>query len=154
MADQTSGDTTVANRERRLAERFLEDEALRGDLDDATWQPVQDWLLRACGRVAAATASQDDRTAHLVLEKSGRRLRDIGRTLAGALAAPQMAPSLEEALAPLVVLLGPPLVTPKQAKGAAMRIQKAARIAAATHLSPSETASRVVAALEDAGQPT
>ena len=36
-----------ARREQRLAERFLENEALRGDLDDADLAAVQDWLLAA-----------------------------------------------------------------------------------------------------------
>ena len=47
----------VADRERRIAERLLEDEALRGDLDDATWQPVQGWLLARVRLLATSTAA-------------------------------------------------------------------------------------------------
>lgn len=67
----------VAARERRLAERLLEDERLRGDLDDEAWQPIQDWLLQGAALVAAATSGLDDATANDVLDEASRVLRQL-----------------------------------------------------------------------------
>jgi hypothetical protein len=61
---------SVADRERSLAERWLEDESLHGDLDDQTWQPIQDWLLAVATRVATATAGQDDAAAQALLDRA------------------------------------------------------------------------------------
>ena len=70
---------SVAIRERRLAERLLEDEALRGDLDDATWQPIQDWLLAEAARLATATEGLDDAAAAAVLDRAQVTLRARAR---------------------------------------------------------------------------
>lgn len=75
----------VAAREQGLAERFLEDERLRGVLDDATWQPLQDWLLRAAHTVAAATADLNDALAEELLDEGSSQAREIARVLADLL---------------------------------------------------------------------
>ena len=66
----------VEAREQRLAERLLEDEALRGDLEDDAWQPVQTWLLEQVGQLAATTAGLNDSAAQVVLDDGEARLRD------------------------------------------------------------------------------
>ena len=76
---------SVAARERSLAERWLEDESLRGDLDDQTWQPIQDWLLALASRLASTTAGQDDATAQPLLDEAQAAGAALVRTLADAL---------------------------------------------------------------------
>lgn len=80
-------DSRVADRERRIAERLLEDEALRGDLDDATWQPIQDWLLARVHHLAASTAPLEDTAAESALESGAGLLRNAAGTLVSALEA-------------------------------------------------------------------
>src|SRR5215207_4883523 len=75
----------VLSRERRLAERFLEDEALRGDLDDATWQPLQGWLLAVIRRLAASTEGLGDDAAQPILDAGQARLRPVVAELADVL---------------------------------------------------------------------
>lgn len=71
----------VAARERRLAERLLEDERLRRGLDDETWQPIQDWLLQGATLAAAATSGLSDAAADDVLDQASRVLRELARLL-------------------------------------------------------------------------
>jgi hypothetical protein len=76
---------SVEAREQRLAERFLEDEALRGELEDDAWQPVQDWLLGQVKQLAASTAGLDDSSAQAVLDDAETRLRDAAAQRVSAL---------------------------------------------------------------------
>jgi hypothetical protein len=115
QAPTVSPPPSVANRERSLAERWLEDESLRGELDDQTWQPIQDWLLRAASRVAAATAGQDDATAQPLLDQAHAAGTGLARTLAEALG-PDVSPAdLGRHLEPLNQDLRPPIVEPDRA---------------------------------------
>src|SRR5829696_7488123 len=64
---ETSGSTDAVFLERptdprteRLAERLMEDEALRGNLEDVAWQPIQDWALELLGDLARRTKNLDD----------------------------------------------------------------------------------------------
>ncbi len=77
--------SSVQQREERLAERLLDDEALRGSLDDATFQPIQDWLLVEAARLAASTDGLDDATAAPLLDRGLRTLREAARTRVAAL---------------------------------------------------------------------
>jgi hypothetical protein len=95
----------VPAREQRLAERLLEDEALRRDLDDATWQPLQDWLLEAARRVAQTTGDLDDAAANEVLDQGQSSLRRMVQVLGQALADGTAAPSFPEAIAEVASLL-------------------------------------------------
>jgi hypothetical protein len=140
----------VTDRERSLAERWLEDESLRGDLDDDTWQPIQDWLLAVAAHVAAATAGLDDAAAQATLDQAQAAGKAVAQTLADALA-PEAAPTdLGSRLEALHHELRAPLVEPRRAP----RVHAALRAAVAelshgTAASPT-IAGRLVAAL-DAG---
>jgi hypothetical protein len=140
----------VADRERSLAERWLEDESLRGDLDDQTWQPIQDWLLAVAARVAAATAGQDDATAQPLLDRAHAAGAALARTLAEALG-PGAAPAdLGRHLEPLHREVQSPIVE----RDRAPRVHAALRAAVAelSHGTPDSPtmAARLTAAL-DAG---
>lgn len=78
-AQADPGAEAIAAREERLAERFLEDEALRGNLDGATWQPLQEWLLAAVHRLADSTRGLDDAAAEPLLERGSAALRREAR---------------------------------------------------------------------------
>jgi hypothetical protein len=84
---QAAGQTPVTERYRRLAERFLEDEALRGDLEDAAWQPIQDRLLREAEQLAASTADMDDAQARPILDRGQARIRQRAAEMVAAAAA-------------------------------------------------------------------
>jgi hypothetical protein len=101
---------STADRERRLAEQWLEDEALRGDLDDATWQPIQDWLLAVASRAAAATAGQDDAEAEPVLDSVRADVKALASTLTDALQAGTGATDFAPQLEALHHHLRPPVV--------------------------------------------
>jgi hypothetical protein len=75
----------VSDRERALAEAWLDDEMLRDDLDDDTWQPIQDWLLRTARRVASLTTGLDDTSAQPLLDQARATARAIVLTLADIL---------------------------------------------------------------------
>jgi hypothetical protein len=113
---QTPGADAIAARERTLAERLLEDEALRGDLDDATWQPIQDWMLVQAHRIAAATTGMDDAAAQPVLDNGQAALRQVATTLADALAAGTTSPNFAQRIEPLHKQVRPPLVDAARAR--------------------------------------
>jgi hypothetical protein len=144
----------VADRERSLAERWLEDESLRGDLDDQTWQPIQDWLLVLAARVATATAGQDEATAQPLLDQAQAVGTALARALVEALGADGSPADLGHHLEPLHQELRPPIVEPDRAA----RVDAALRAAVAelSH-SPAEgplMAARLTAALEAGVTPT
>ena len=145
---------SVADRERSLAERWLEDESLRGNLDDQTWQPIQDWLLVVAARVATATAGQDEATAQPLLDQAQAVGRAVARILAEALGTDGSPADLGRYLEPLHQELRPPVVEPDRVA----RVDAALRAAVAelSH-SPAEgpmRAARLTAALEAGVTPT
>jgi hypothetical protein len=145
---------SVADRERSLAERWLEDESLRGDLDDQTWQPIQNWLLVVAARVATATASQDEATAQPLLDQAQAVGTVLARILAEALGTAVSPADLGHHLEPLHQELRSPIVEPDRAAhvDAALR----AAVADLSH-SPAEgpmMAARLTAALEAGVTPT
>ena len=145
---------SVANRERSLAERWLEDESLRGNLDDQTWQPIQDWLLGVAARVATATAGQDEATAQPLLDQAHAVGTAVARILAEALGTDGSPADLAHHLEPLHRELRPPIVEPDRAS----RVHAALR-AAVSELSHSPAegpmrAARLTAALEAGVAPT
>ena len=144
----------MADRERSLAERWLEDESLRGDLDDQTWQPIQDWLLVLAARVATATAGQDEATAQPLLDQAQAVGTALARALVEALGADGSPADLGHHLERLHQHLRPPIVEPDRAA----RVDAALRAAVAelSH-SPAEgpmLAARLTAALEAGVTPT
>lgn len=84
--DPLLADPAVDAREKRLAEWLLEDERLRGDLDDDTWQPIQDWLLVEARRLAAETAGLSEEQADAALARAREDLRGAAFTLVDAAA--------------------------------------------------------------------
>lgn len=146
-------DARVAERERRLAERLLERESLRGALDDATWQPIQDWLLRTAGRLAAATAGLDEPAAEPALDRGEAALMEVAAILASALDldAGTTGPALAQRLEPLPRALVPPLVDARHARAVHARLRAATRQLAARPEPAPTAAARLVAALEPGG---
>ena len=145
-------DTRAANRERRIAERLLEDEALRGDLDDATWQPIQDWLLARVHHLAASTAALEDTAAESALEDGAGRLRNAAGTLVSALEAAGTAEAATR-LESIHPSLRPPLIDPDveaQAVSGALRV--AARAIAQPAVDPAAAAAQLVGALSARGK--
>ena len=140
----------LASRGQRLAERLLEDEALRDDLDDATWQPIQDWLLAVVRRVAASTVGLDDAAAQPVLDDAQARLRSAVTTLTDALGAGPGAGDFAQRLEPLHGELQPPIVEAARARRVHAALRSAARELAAEGADPASAAARLVGAL-DAG---
>ena len=140
----------LASREQRLAERLLEDEALRDDLDDATWQPIQDWLLAAVRRVASSTVALDDAAAQPVLDDGQARLRSVVTTLTDALTAGPGAGDFARRLEPLHGELQPPIVEAERARRVHAALRSAARELAAERADPATAAARLAGAL-DAG---
>jgi hypothetical protein len=141
-----------ADRARALAERWLEDESLRGDLDDQTWQPIQDWLLAVAARVGSATAGQDDASAQRLLDQAQVVGTALARTLAG-MCGPGVSPNdFGQYLEPLRAELRAPIVEPGRAATVQAAVQ--ATLAALSHASADgpTRAARLTAAL-DAGLP-
>lgn len=140
----------MLGRERRLAERFLEDEALRGDLDDATWQPLQDWLLTVITRLAASTKGLGDDAAQPLLDAGQARLRPIVAELAEALSDGTGEPKFAERLAAVAERLQPPLVEPADAAATAAALRAAAEELASAQADGPTAAGRLVAVLTGA----
>jgi hypothetical protein len=139
-----------ADRARALAERWLEDESLRGDLDDQTWQPIQDWLLAVAARVGSTTAGRDDATAQPLLDQAQLVGTALARTLAGMLG-PGVSPnSVGRYLEPMLSELRPPIVEPERAAAVQAAVQ--ATLADLSYVSADgpTKAARLTAAL-DAG---
>lgn len=69
---------------RRIAEPLLEDERLRGDLDDAAFQPLLDWALAAAERCAARAARSPNALGQIeVCSGQLRRLLRLASRAAG-----------------------------------------------------------------------
>jgi hypothetical protein len=141
----------VRRREQRLAERFLEDEALRAGLDDATWQPLQDWLLVVITRLAASTRSLGDDAAQPTLDAGQARLRQVVAELAEVLSDGTGSPKFAERLAAVAERLQPPLVEPADAAATIAALRAAADELASTRADGPTAAGRLVAVLNGAG---
>jgi len=141
----------LPGREQRLAERLLEDEALRGDLDDATWQPIQDWLLAVVKRVAASTAGLDDTAAQPILDQAQARLRAAVVALGEALAAGPAAPDFIQRLEAVQGELRPPIVDGARAGQARSALRSVAVDVAGAGADRATAAQRLVSAIELGG---
>jgi hypothetical protein len=138
----------VAARQRALAERLLDDERLRGDLDDATWAPIQDWLLRVAGRVAARTDGLGDAAAQPVLDQAWHVLTALVGALTSALAVETASAEFASRVASLAPDLQPPVVDAAAAPHVGEALRQAARQLTAARADGPTAAARLVAALE------
>ena len=138
----------IAARERSLAERLLEDETLRGDLDDETWAPVQDWLLRMAARAAAGTDGLDETAAQAVLDRAWSVLKGLVGGLTAALAVGTDSVEFASRVESIAPHLQPPVVD--AASGAEVRpaLQRVARQLVAAGADGPTTAARLVDVLE------
>ena len=137
----------MLGREQRLAERFLEDEALRGDLDDATWQPLQDWLLTVITRLADSTRGLGDDAAQPMLDAGQARLRQVVAELADVLSDGTGAPRFAARLTAVAEHLRPPLVEPSDTAAMAAAVRAAAEGLASAQADGPTAAGRLAAAL-------
>lgn len=138
----------VAARERALAERLLEDETLRGDLDDATWAPIQAWLLRVAHRVATGTLRLDDAAAQPVLDQAWRVLKALTGALAEALAVGTGSAEFASRVDSLMPHLQPPVVDAAAAPQTREALRQAVRQLTAARADSPTAAARLVRALE------
>ena len=143
---------SVSDRERALAEGWLEDESLRGDLDDQTWEPIQDWLLRTATRVARATAGLDDTTAQPLLDQARAAAKTLVTTLADALGPGVQADEVGRRLEPLHREVGWPLVERDRTSQVHAALRSAASDLSRGHAARPTMAAVLTAAL-DAGLP-
>jgi hypothetical protein len=146
----TGSSSVVAARERSLAERLLEDESLRGGLDDQTWAPVQDWLLREAHRAAVRTEGLDDAAAEAELDRTWERLRDLGNGLSAALEAGTGSPEFTRRVDALGADLRPPVMSTSAARKVRAQLQATAKELAAAGADGPTAAARLVAVLETA----
>ncbi len=143
----------VVAREQRLAERLLEDEALRGGLDDATWQPIQSWLLRAIARIAASTSGLDAPRAQRALDEGQAALREVVSILGAALSTPTLSPTFATHLRALQAQVRPPLFEPTQAARVRQALAVAAERLRVQAADAAAAATALARALEAAGSP-
>jgi hypothetical protein len=68
---------TNTDRQQRMAERILEDESLRGELEDSAATALVDWASQRAARAAADPAQPDDQVEALV-----QQIRQAARTAA------------------------------------------------------------------------
>jgi hypothetical protein len=127
---------------------LLEDEALRGDLDDVTWAPLQAWVLRVAGRVAAGTAGVDDPAAQAILDRASRVLKAVVAALASALAVGTGSAEFARRVASLDGDLQPPVLEAAHARQAREILRQTARQLAAAQADGPTAAARLVEALE------
>jgi hypothetical protein len=134
-------------RTERLAERLLEDETLRGNLEDMAWQPIQDWALEILGDLARRTKDLDDPEAAPVLDRAYSSLRQAIGALADIA---EHGPESSEVSKPMETLratLVPPLM---DARTGSVRADRAAAVAArlkADRATSAHAANRLISAL-------
>lgn len=94
--------------ETQLAERLLDDESLRGNLDDESWRPLQGLLLSLVKRYSANI----DTTANVSasIDTGHRTFRDLGEALVFILEASPDDSQLEDAWTRLRNLLVAPVI--------------------------------------------
>ncbi|HEU5099262.1 MAG TPA: hypothetical protein VFU22_09595 [Roseiflexaceae bacterium] len=68
---------TTSEREQRMAERILEDESLRGDLEDSAAKVLVDWASQRAAHAAADPAQPDD-----AVEAQVQQIRQAARAAA------------------------------------------------------------------------
>src|SRR6266496_199543 len=97
---------TETNRQQRVVERILEDESLRGDLEDPAATALINWASERAGAIAADPSRSDQaveeftltiRTAARLAANSGEREPERLVALAEAALAKQSPPNLDEA---------------------------------------------------------
>ena len=97
--------------EQRFAEQLLDDEALRADLTDDEYQPLQDWALdrlhEQAGALADPAAPEAESAMASVLESLRQVLRAVDDTVGHR--ADRDAQTFADGLAPLVEAVAPPL---------------------------------------------
>ena len=117
----------VASRQRRAAERLLEDEQLRGSMTDEELNPLLEWALATVDRVAAATAGESDAVADERIERAVATIRRVfaaaDRVL--ALAARRTGKDLNTEVQSLIDAATPPLVPPDEVASRRARITAA-----------------------------
>jgi hypothetical protein len=64
----------------RYSERLVEDEALRGGLDDDEYQPLLDWALARLGTVSSACAAQGYPAGSVAFEQAAQQVLEVFRT--------------------------------------------------------------------------
>jgi hypothetical protein len=134
-------------RTERLAERLVEDEALRGSLEDAAWQPIQDWALELLGDLARRTKDLDDAQAASVLDRAYASLRQAIGALADII---EHGPDSSEVSKPMETLratLKPPLVDARTGSVLADRAAAAAARLKADRATSAHAANRLISAL-------
>ncbi|MDA8218512.1 MAG: hypothetical protein M0Z94_12935 [Dehalococcoidales bacterium] len=85
-----------------IAEPLLADESLRGDLEDAAYQPILDWAMLEAGRCAAVAAARED--APQFAQACRRQLRSIVFAVSRA--------AVDGQREDLLALIGPPVFGP------------------------------------------
>jgi hypothetical protein len=78
---------TLASRQERAASRILEDERLRGDLEDDAFQPLLDWALAEADRVAVSTDGLSDDQADARIDASLQAIREVVEAAGAAIVA-------------------------------------------------------------------
>jgi hypothetical protein len=137
----------LAAREERLAERLLEDERLRGDLEDDAWQPIQDWALVAIKHVAATTAGLSEEAAQAQLDRGQEALWEAIGILTDVLSSGPGSADGAERLEALAELLESRLILPDRATNVHEALQTAAEQLAAEGADAATAAHRLLAAL-------
>jgi hypothetical protein len=127
---------------------LLEDEAVRGDLDDATWGPLQAWLLRVVHRVAVGTDGMEDAAAQAVLDRAWRVLKPLVGSVGSALRAGTSSAEFTTRVESLDEDLQSPLVDRADVPHVRDALQQAARALANSHADGPTAAARLVEALE------
>jgi hypothetical protein len=97
--------------EQRFAEQLLDDEALRADLTDDEYQPIQDWALDRLHAQAAALTDPGAPEAETAMAGVLESLRQVLRAVDDAVGHryDRDAQAFAKDLAPLVEAVGPPL---------------------------------------------
>jgi hypothetical protein len=134
-------------RTERLAERLMEDETLRGNLEDAAWQPIQDWALEILGDLARRTKDLDDAQAAPVLDRAYASLRQAIGALADIT---EHGPDSSEVSKPMETLratLVPPLVDVDTGSVLADRAAAVAARLEADRATSAHVANRLISAL-------
>jgi hypothetical protein len=121
--------------EQRFAERLLDDEALRADLTDDEYQPLQDWALERLHERAGALADPGAPEAETELAQVVDGLREVLRGVNDTVGQrlDLDAQAFTDGLAAIVGALQPPLYGEEETAAAARQAVEAALPALAAH---------------------
>jgi hypothetical protein len=141
--------------EQRFAERLLDDEALRADLTDDEFQPLQDWALEQLHARASALADPSAPEAETELASVVDDLREVLRGVNDAVGQRLAldAQAFANGLASIVGALQPPLYGAEEPAAAARQAVEAALPALAAHKDDAD-AVELVQALVSALRPS